>query len=462
MRFLAKGFGPEEFGAYSLARRIISNIIPLATLSITVGLARYVATTNENKQRGSYVLSSIISTGTALILLLIIAIPASKQLSYLIFRSNEYINLYYASLFLLAGYCFFAITYAYFRGMQKFNFANSLQLCSMALIPLIISFLFAYKKNSALIMFLMGLAFYLSIIPLILIIIKIKMPSLKDVRSSMKTLLSYSFPRIPSGFIIAGLITLGPLLGGLFIGLKEAGYFVIGQSVFRVMESAFVGFGLVALPKVSQLLAEDKIEFLKSKIEDILTMTFQLGIFITIHVFIWSRVIVLVWLGPEYKAAVPIMQILTLSLGPYLGYVILRSIVDAVEFRAINTLNLSLSLAVAALASIIFVYAGLGIIGLAIGTALGFLFLGAKTSIFLINRYKISLKNFMMHWVLLLNVLFAGATLLLKKYVASFLSLTNLLILGFIIESIFFSCYLYFFYKKDIRWFSELKKRIFY
>lgn len=461
MRFLARGLGPEEFGAYSLARRIISNIVPLATLSINIGLARYIAMTNENKQRGSYIASSIISIGTALVLLLIIAISASKQLSYLIFHSNEYLKLYYASFFLLVGYCIFTVTYAFFRGVQRFNIANSLQLCLMAIIPLIVSYFFAYKKNSSLIMFLMGLAFYLSLIPLILIIMRTKLPQLSDIISTIKTLLKYSLPRVPAGFVIAGLLTLGPFLAALILGLEEAGYFVVGQSVFRIMESAIVGFGLVALPKLSQLLAEDKVGFLKSKIEDILIMIFQLGLFVAIHIFIWSKEIVLVWLGSEYIDAVPIMQILILSLGPYLGYVILRSIVDAVEVRAINTLNLSISFVIAAATSIIFVYSGFGIIGLAIGTTIGFVALGTMTCSYLMKRYKISFENFMIRLVLLLNVLFASSVLLIKQYTASFLTLTNLLILGFIIESIFFSCYLYFFYKKDIRWFSEIKQRIF-
>ena len=461
MRFLAKGLGPEEFGAYSLARRIISNIAPLAILSVDVALARYIAMTNERRLQGSYIFASLMPAVATLILILIVAVFASKQLSYLIFHSNEYLKLYYASFFLLVGYSIFIIVYSYFRGMQKFNVANSLQLGLMAIIPLVISYYFAYKKDSSLIVFLMGLAFYLSLIPLILVIMKIKLPRLSGIKSSLRVLLKYSIPRVPAGFALAGLLTLGPFLASLILGLREAGYFVVGQSVFRVMESAIVGFGLVALPKVSQLLAEGNVEFLKLKIEDILIMIFQLGLFVTIHTFIWSKEIVLVWLGPEYIAAVPIMKIIVLSLGPYLGYVILRSIVDAVEVRAINTLNLSISLIFATLISIIFIYAGFGIIGLAIGTTIGFFTLGILTSFFLMRCYLISFKNFMFRQVILLNIIFAGTVLIIKQYIAPFLSQSNLLITAFIIESVLFLCYLYFFYRKDIRWISELKKRIF-
>ncbi len=461
MRFLAKGLGPEEFGAYSLARRIISNFVPLATLSVGIALARYIAMTNEKRLQSSYIFASFILAGATLVLISIIAVSASKQLSYLIFHSNEYLKLYYASFFLLVGYSIFIIVYSYFRGLQKFNAANSLQLGLMAILPLVISYNFAYRKDPSLIIFLMGLAFHLSLIPLVLIIIKTKLPRLSSIKSSIKSVLKYSIPRVPAGFALAGLLTLGPFLASLILGLEEAGYFVIGQSVFRVMESAIVGFGLVALPKISQLLAEDNVEFLKVKIEDILIMIFQLGLFVTIHTFIWSKEIVLVWLGPEYIASVPIMKIIILSLGPYLGYVILRSIVDAVEVRAINTLNLSLSLVFAAVISIIFIYAGFGIIGLAIGTTIGFITLGVLTSFFLIRRYLISFENFMFLQVILLNIIFAGTVLIIKQYVAPFLSQSNLLITAFLIESVLFLCYLYFFYRKNTHWVSELKKRIF-
>lgn len=461
MRFLAKGLGPEEFGAYSLARRIISNIAPLATLSIEIALARYIAMTNKNKLQSSYIVSSLISVGTTLILLLLIVVLAGKHLSYLIFHSHEYLNLYYASFFLLIGYSIFAIIYAFFRGNQQFNAANSLQLILMAIIPLVIAYIFAYKKNSSLIVFLMGVAFFLSLIPLVLIMLKTKLPRIRDIKSSIKTLLKYCIPRVPAGFALAGLLTLGPLLAGYIGGLKEAGYFVIGQSAFKVMEAAIVGFGLVALPKVSQLIAEEKVEFLRSKIEDMLTMIFQLGIFVTIHTFIWSKEIVLVWLGPEYIESVPIMKIIILSLGPYLGYVILRSIVDAVEVRAINTVNLFLSLLFAVVSSLILFYAGFGLIGLAVGTTLGFITLGILTGLYLIRRYSISFENFMFQWVILLNILFAATILIIKHYIAPSLSQSTLLIIGFIIEGLFFMCYLYFFFRKNARWTSEIKNRLF-
>ena len=463
IRFLAKGFGPEEFGAYSLARRVISNSAPLVILSMDVALSRYIAMNDERRLQGSYIISSIILVAAAMFLLLIIATSASNYLSHLIFHSNEYLNLYYASLFLLGGYCICVITSACLFGMQKIDKANLLRLFLMAILPLIIAYTFGNIKSPAFVVFLMGSVFYISLFPLILIVIKTAWPGLSQLKVSIKTIIRYGIPRAPAGFALAGLLTLGPFLASYFGDLKDAGFFVVGQSVFRVMESTIVAFGLVALPKVAQLFARGKEEFLKTNVENILVMIFQLGLFATIHTFLWSREIVLIWLGSEYLEAVAIMRILIISLGPYLGYVMLRSIVDAVEIRAINTLNLFISLVIAAVMSIIFGYAGFGIVGLAIGTTIGFAFLGILTGYYLMKRYLISYNNFMLRSILLLNFILVGIALIIKKYIiATSFSQYSLLVSGFILEVLVFSGYLYCLYKKDIGWVLEIKKRIIY
>jgi O-antigen/teichoic acid export membrane protein len=393
-------------------------------------------------------------------LLLILAGSACNYFSRLIFHSDEYLTLFYASFLLLGGYSIFVITYASFFGMQKITKANVLQFFLMALLPLIIAYAFAHTKSSALVISLMGSVFYFSLIPLILIIIETTWPDLSQLRVSTKAILKYGIPRVPAGFALAGLFTLGPYLASYFGNLGDAGFFVVGQSVFRVMESAIVAFGLVALPKVAQILADGKEELLKMSIENMLIMIFQLGLFAIIHTFLWSKEIILVWLGVEYSEAIPITRILIISLGPYLGYVMLRSVVDAVEIRAINSLNLIMSLVLAVVISIIFEYVGLKLIGLAIGNTIGFAALGILTIHYLIRRYSISSNNFLFRWTLLLNVILAVLGIIVKGYINSFYSQYNLLIAALVFETLALSGYLYCLYKRDMQWLIEIRKRI--
>ena len=231
IRFLSQGFGPVEFGAYALARRVISNSAPLAILSMDVTLSRYIAMNEEKRVRGSYIITAIILIAVALFLLTAIALYSRNHLSRLLFHSNEYLPLYYASLFFLSGYCICVITSASLFGMQKVDKANLLRLFLMALFPLGIAFVFGNTKNSAFVVFFMGSAFYLALFPLLYLVIASGMPNLHQIISSMKTAMRYGIPRVPAGFALAGLLTLGPFMASYFGNLKDAGFFVVGQSV---------------------------------------------------------------------------------------------------------------------------------------------------------------------------------------------------------------------------------------
>ena len=169
-RFLAKGLGPDGFGAYSLARRIVSFIIPFSTLSIGVSLARYVAISIDEEKRNDYLVSSVpIVLGPALLILLI-GFLGSRGFTIIIFHDPNYLHLFYASLFMVVGFGFFTVLYSYYRGIQRMDMANLWQVCIIAVLPLIISYIFAQRGNVALIVFLMGLSTYLTIFQLIVLL----------------------------------------------------------------------------------------------------------------------------------------------------------------------------------------------------------------------------------------------------------------------------------------------------
>ena len=459
-QFLAKGLGPEEFGAYSLARRLVANTAPFVILSMGVSLRRYVAMSDDKIEQASYIISSLIATGSMLIVFLVASVLAGNQLSHLIFQKEAYTGLYYSSLFFIGGYCIWVITSSFLFGMQKIQKANVLQLLIVALLPLLITFVFAKEKNAAWILACMGIGYWLSFFVLISEIIKIRGVSLKGISTSFLTLIRYGVPRIPGDFAFAGLFTLGPFLASYFGSLKDAGFFVIGQYVFRIMEAGIIAFGMVALPKIAQWVAKGKDAYLKENIENLLIMIFQLGIFLTVHAFLWSKEILLFWLGPDYFGAVPVMRILIIALAPYLGYVMLRSVVDAVEVRAINTLNLFVSLSVAAAISIILQYAGLGMIGLAMGSAIGFSTLGILTSCYLIRRYTISFDNFLVFKVFILNTLLGVSAFFAKQFFIIKFSQYNVLVPGFFVEVMIFLLYAYYLYRKDVPWILGIKRRV--
>lgn len=460
-RFLAKGLGPDVFGAYCLARRIVSFIIPFSTVAMGVSLARYIAISVDEEKRKKYLVSTICIVFCVSLVVCLVGYLGGKSLTILIFHDPRYLMLFYSSLFMVAGFGFFEILYSYYRGIQRINMANLWQVCIIAILPLIISYTFAQKGNVALIVFLMGLSTYLTIFPLMVFLRRIKWKGLNRIKLSFKDLLKYGIPRTPGGIALAGLLTIGPFLAPYFGTMKDAGYLVLGQSVFRIVEASVVAFGLVALPKVSQIFSEGRTDFLRDRISDILAIIIHVGLFTIIQIFIWSNEIVLIWFGHEYLEAVPIIRVFLFSLCPYLGYVMLRSIIDAVEERAVNTLNLFISFGVTAVLSLLLAYAGLGVLGLAVGITVGLLNLGVFTTYFLVKRYKITFENMKLIWILLINCIFAGIGISAKRYLTTYFNNLDLLVGIFLVEFSLFISYMWFLYKNDTQWVMELKKRAF-
>jgi O-antigen/teichoic acid export membrane protein len=341
------------------------------------------------------------------------------------------------------------------------NSANLWQLIIMAILPLIISYALAKHRNPALIIFLMGMSAYLCNIPLFVLIKEWHHWDLGQIWANTVDLFNYGISRTPGGIIFVGILTTGPILAPYFGKISDAGFLVIGQSVFRIIEASVVAFGLVALPKFSQFVAEGNTDLLRNRISDILTMIIHLSLFIVIQLFIWANEIVLIWLGTDYLQAVPIIQIFLITLCPYLSYVMLRSIIDAVEKKAVNTLNLLISFGITILLCLLLGNMGFGAIGLAISAAIGMSSLGIFSSYFLVKRYKIRLKNLKFASILLVNCFIAIIDIIAKKYSVAYFDSIQLFVAMTLIGGLLFVSYTWFLYKRKTDWVIQLKIRIF-
>jgi len=461
-RLLAQGLGPEGFGAYSLARRVLSTIIPFSTLSMGVAVARYIAISKDYTSRHSYLLSGLLLGVVPSCVVLIIGLIFTHKLTLLIFRSEAYLSLLIATLVLIIGYSFYSVLYAFYRGLGKMNRANLWQLSSAAIGPVVVAILYANSQRVDLIIFLMAMCFFITLAPLIFYSYKSfsqNNHTLK-IKGCLKELFQYGLPRVPGGFLLAGIISVGPFLAPYFGTLKEAGYLAVGQSVFRVVEGGLVAFGLVALPKVAQLFTEGKNGFLKERITDLIALVFHLGLFATLHLLLWSDQIVSVWLGNQYLATIPLMRIILIALVPYLAYVTLRSVIDAVEVKAVNTFNLGISFAIAVAISILLAKIGLGAIGLAIGTTIGLLSVGVLTIFYMWKIYRFKSGTLMIKKCLWLNAIFIAVAFSLKFWVERVYSGITLIGIAILIEGILLFLYCIILWKLGTRWILELETRI--
>jgi len=461
-RLLAQGLGPEGFGAYSLARRVLATIFPFSTLSMGVAVARYIAISKDNASQHSYLLSGLLLGVVPSCVVLIIGLVFIHKLTLLIFRSETYLSLLIATLILIIGYSFHTVLYALYRGLGKMSKANLWQLLSAAIGPVIVAILYADSQRVDWIIFLMAICFFITVIPLTYYSYKSfsQSKNVVKMKDCLKELFRYGLPRVPGGLLSAGILSIGPFLAPYFGTLKDAGYLGVGQSVFRVAEGGLVAFGLVALPKVAQLFIQGRNEFLKERVTDIVALIFHIGLFVTLHLLLWSDNIISVWLGNQYLSTIPLMRIILIALIPYLAYIMLRSIIDAVEVKAVNTFNLGISFAIAVAISILLAKIGLGAIGLAIGTTIGLLSVGVLTIFYLWKIYRFKSGTLMIKKCLWLNAIFIAVAFSSKYGLEKVFKGLTLIGIAVIIEGILLFLYYLILWKQGARWTLELEARI--
>jgi len=386
-RLLARGLGPEQFGAYGLSRRLLSTMTSLTSIPLCVGIARYVALAREKRQQYSYLVSGMLLLAVCSLALVGFALLFRRTVTVVIFHSLTYQSVLMASLLLYLAICSVSVVFAYYRGLSKMGQANFWNFVCLALVPLFVARLYYRSGRLDLIVLLTALGTCVAVVPLVMQLSRALSGPL-TLRNHLTEMTGYVLPRVPGGLGFAGLMAIGPYLAGYLGSLTGAGYLVIGQSLVSITQTGTESFGLVALPKVASMMAENRSEFLNDRIADITALVVQVGIFITLHLLLWADSIVLIWLGSEYAEAIAIVRLSVLGVVPFLAYSMLRSIVDAVEVRAVNTQNLFIAMFVTAAGSLFSMFVRGGLYGLAVANTLGWGVLGVLTVAFLWRRYK--------------------------------------------------------------------------
>ena len=462
LRFLAEGFGVEKFGVYSLAGRLTTFLQPFSTLALGTALSRFVSLSTAVRARREYLLGGFLLGIVPNLFIVTGGVLLSGPLTQLIFHDGRHQTLFFMTLFWVAAFFFYSILDGFYFGCGEIRKANLWQIFLGSIGPLFIALSFSRRGNVDWVVFLFGTLYFTSLVPLIIHLFPAVMtkPAWTRIRPRIKELGSYALPRFPVRFVLAALFSLAPFLAPYFGSLQDAGFLMVGLMVFRIAELGSTALGRVLLPKAGELFSEGRQEYLKERIEDIVTFVFYTGLFVTLRWILWSDQIILVWLGRPFAEAIPLMRILILAVAPYLLFVMLSPIVDAIEEKPINLKHLLLSFLVALLSSGV---AGkvFSKIGLAFGTVLGLTTLGFLTLFYLRKVYGINFKSLQVKKILLGNLALLSAGLLLKNGLTARWEGIRLMGAGIIGEGLFLSLYLFLLWKLQPRWIGELEKRLF-
>lgn len=462
VRIIATGLGPEELGTYTLVRRAVAALLPFTTLSIGIGLARYIALYEGKGEKTEIILpTALVLSLSCTFLFCFFLLPFSGMLSDLLFNQKGRECLFVLILFLLIGENLYICLYSYYRGRQKILNANIWNILIIGILPISIAVFFIQWKNVTLIIFGIGCLFYLSLLGLLPKVIKgIRSTSWEEFKSIAKKLLTYSIPRAPGGVALTLIFTFGILISPYAGGIANAAYLSIAIWIFSILEVATSGIGMIVLPKAAGFVGSGNEKYLINKLRSIYDLILHVGLFTVIQLFLILDFLIYLWLGVAYSEAVSISRIIILSMIPFFFYTMMRNIIDAVEKKAINAFNVYISLIVTVSSSLVLMTLGLGLFALAIGLDLGLITLGILTHYYMHKRYHLRLISAIFYPVLLINILM-GILIYFVKYeiINNRFCYQNFVII-ILLQLLFLIVYLIILKKLGATWLKDITERM--
>ena len=345
-KFAANLVGKDAFSQYALCRRTISFIFPALVMGLGVGIPRYIAyasSSSEYQHPDKYFLAGISVLFTSVIFFILLLNLFREPFAFLFFGNSEYAGFILPISLMIIGLMLNTACYSYYRGKLLMGKANTLQIINSGIIPILA---FLIQRDIIHILSLTGLFWiFTSTCALIMVLKDLKWDKSESLTPAIKELLSYGIQRVPGDFGMAALISLPAIITAHLAGIKEAGYVAFGITILHMTGSVFAPIGLVFLPKASQLIASKDIGKLKEYIRKLASITLLLTLAGLIIFEIFADGIIKIYLGEAFGDLVAVARIIMLGCLAYAFYVSMRSILDAYYFKAVNTLNITISLA---------------------------------------------------------------------------------------------------------------------
>ena len=351
LKVAASLLGAAGFGEYALGRRSINLLYLPLVMGLGIAAPRYIAIVRagalEAYSESSLVLATL-SAGLLPVFIVIVLLNAAPGFASLtLFGTRALSHIIPASTIALAGIALHSMVYAVYRGQSRMGHANLLQIANSAIVPLA-AFAFA-TGGAATVLLATGAAWIaFGMIALIHIAVSERQnwKGFASVGAHLQLLLRYGLPRVPGEFALVGLFAIPALLAVRTHGIVIAGQFSAAMSILGIVAGVFGPVGLVILPRASAQAATGDFENLRRMVLRILGGGILLaaagvatGELVIPYFVRW-------YFGAEFLSAIPIFRACLLGAIPYVAYVLMRNILDALDVKALNSRNLIISLVV--------------------------------------------------------------------------------------------------------------------
>jgi len=350
LKLAAQFLGTVGFGEYTLSRRAVGLVFLPLILGLGIAAPRYIAISKAGALPGYSPRSFAFATLTAgmlpalVVILLMNLMPGGT--STLLFGSSSMASLVPAVTIALAGLTMHTLVYSVFRGRGDMRMANLLQLVNNGIAP-VAAFLFV-PHYAPTVLTATGVTWILTSSAALLGIITqdtTKETSEHGIGDHLRILLRFGIPRVPGEFALVGLFALPALIALRTQGVVAAGQFSAGMSLLSLVAGIFAPVGLVILPRASAQAASGDLHGLRRIVLKMLAAGLLSVIAIVAIGEILIPPFVRWYFGDAFVPAIPVFRMCLLGAIPYVVYVLLRNILDALDVRAINGRNLLITLA---------------------------------------------------------------------------------------------------------------------
>jgi len=322
---IARQFGPEVYGLFSLGLMIFTFFIAISSLGMVEGILRYLSFYRGKNEKGkiryllNFAFKVLFFSGLFSSLLLFLL---STFISIEIFHNADLIvYLRVFSLMILISIftnAFLSVIRAYEK-IKWYSFIQNIVLNVLKVFFLISFILLGFSASSAVnFSYFLGvfgtfiLAYLICKIQLSKIIVKNSINE-RQKKEVISRLMSYSWPIIFLSVLGSLLYWIDSFTIGYFKSVTDVGYYNAAVPLAALFDMALFIFILLLFPLITKEYSRNNLELIKNLIKQVGKWIFVINLPLFFLVFFFPEAILSVFFGKEYLAAINVLRILSLG-----------------------------------------------------------------------------------------------------------------------------------------------------
>lgn len=351
-KLLSNMLGVEGYGQYSIIKKSTAVLSFVMLSGMGIALPRYLSTymtRKDYKSAKATVFSSVLVVLIVSFFVISICVWMKNEMGILLVGNHDK-RLYFSAIFYAISITFSSLLFAYYRGTNSFILFSFSQITIQLIIAAAAVF---YGHN--LLLLLNIWAFTTLIYVLILIIVENKKKKFfknnpitwnQNLVPQLTILFKYGLPRLVGDFFLFSFGAFPLIVISQKCGIASASFFAVGLMLVSIVTPFFSFSGMVLLPYVSGLIAENK--FIQAdKLINKLTILY-IGLSIAAIIFLWFGIdmVINLFFSEEFLPSASISRILIITIISESIYLLLRNPIDAASHIPYNTFNLLISFVV--------------------------------------------------------------------------------------------------------------------